>query len=47
MKLDAYSTYGLKLLDYRRLDIVLLKKKDRNLFYQRILLFFFLIVCNI
>ena len=38
MKLNAYFTYGLKLLGYRRLDIVLLKKKEnRNLFYERIL----------
>lgn len=29
MKLNAYSTYGLKLLGYRRLDIVLLKKKKK------------------
>ena len=48
MKLNAYFTYGLKLLGYRRLDIVLLKKKEnRNLFYERILACFFLIVCNI
>lgn len=33
----------------RRLDIVLLKKKkkNRNLFYERIFVCFFLIVCNI
>lgn len=30
MKLNAYSTYGLKLLGYRRLDIVLLKKKKKK-----------------
>lgn len=32
MKLNAYSTYDLKLLGYRRLDIVLLKNKTETCF---------------